>query len=419
MQDAQPLSSRKTRLLGIAAYLLVAVAILVERRPDAVHNPQLWAEDATVWFAGAYDGGIPTLFEPFAGYLAVLPRLVGLLGAWAGLGEAPRLFTAVSLLLQLAPAVLILSPRFEGVIPRLWLRALLGLVYLLVPCAEAHANLANAQWHLALLMCMVVLARPPRGLAGRVLDVAVVAVGGLTAAVILVLAPVAVVRWAISRQRWHGGLAAIAAATASLQFATLVTHLASRSGAPLGAGVRPLVRILTDRVAIPTLVGEQNPDLFSTHWPHGLLLACLVSAALLAAAGWALLRGPGELRLLVVFGGLVLGVSLLSPLVVATGEQWPTLDAGDYGTRYFLIPVTTVAVLLVWAVSRLPRTPRAAVAAALATTFLVGVAFQPRYPAFIDLHPAAEAAALESAPRGAAVDLPVNPAGWHVVLQRR
>jgi hypothetical protein len=59
------------------------------------------------------------------------------------------------------------------------------------------------------------------------------------------------------------------------------------------------------------------------------------------------------------------------------------------------------------------------VAALLAAVFLCGVALQLRYPPFVDQHPAAQAAALRAAPRGTPVDLPLNPAGWHMVLWRR
>src|SRR5207302_6697535 len=209
--------------------------------------------------------------EPRAGYLALVPRATALLGQRVGLTRAPELFNAVGLLLQLAPALFILSRRFEALIPSVGVRAVVGLVYLLIPNAEAHANLANAQWHLAILMCMVVLASPARGLTARILDVAVLAVGGLTAAVIIVLAPVAVARWVVSRQRWHSVLAGVTVAGAAVQVATVLANAGSRSSGPLGAGLRPLVRIVTDRVVVPAVTGEQNPDLSSMHWWHGLL----------------------------------------------------------------------------------------------------------------------------------------------------
>jgi hypothetical protein len=406
------------RAPALGLYLLLAVAVVVARRPDAVLNPQFWAEDGTVWFADAYNRGLGTLLEPHAGYLALLPRATALLGQRIGLGHAPQLFNAVALLLQLAPALFILSRRFETLVPSLGVRCLLGLVYLLIPVAEAHVNLANAQWHLAVLMCMVVLAAPPRSLAGRLLDVAVLAGGGLTAAVIIVLAPVAVARWLTSRQRWHGVLAGVAVAAALVQAGTVLANPASRGSAPLGAGVRPLVRVVTDRVVVPALVGEQNPALFSIHWWHGLLWAALVACAALAVAGWAALRGPWELRLLLAFGGLGLVLALLSPLVAPGGDQWQGLVSGDTATRYFLIPTLTFSVAVVWAVSRLPAPTRRVVAAALAATLVTGVALQLQYPPLIDRHPATQAATLRAAPSGAPIDLLLNPAGWHMVLIR-
>ncbi|HEX3605761.1 MAG TPA: hypothetical protein VH134_07540 [Candidatus Dormibacteraeota bacterium] len=406
-------------VLGRAAYLAAAVAVLVARRPDAVTHPQIWAEDGTIWFADAYNRGASTLLDPHAGYLALLPRAVALLAVAAGLGHAAQLFTAVGLLLQIAPAVFILSRRFDALIPSLPARCALGLAYLLIPDAEAHANLANAQWHLAVLMLMVLVAAPPRGRPGAAGDLVVIAAGGLTAAVGIVLAPIAVVRWLVVRTRWSAVLAVVAVVTAAIQVVSVLTHPAARGTAPLGAGVRTLVRIVTDRVVVPGLVGEQNPSLFSVHWWHGLLGAAAVTAATLALALWALRRGPWELRLLLGFGGLALGLALLSPLVAPTGDQWAALLAGDTATRYFLLPTVALWGALVWAVSRLPRRARPVVGGTLAVVLVTGVALQLPYPPLVDRHPAQQAATLRSAAPGTPVDLLINPAGWHMVLVRR
>ena len=213
-------------------------------------------------------------------------------------------------------------------------------------------------------------------------------------------------------------LAGVTVAGAAVQVATVLANAGSRSSGPLGAGLRPLVRIVTDRVVVPAVTGEQNPDLFSMHWWHGLLWAALVACTALAVAGWATLRGPWELRLLLAFGGLGLALALLSPLVAAGGDQWPGLVTGVTATRYFLIPTLTFSMAVIWAVSRLAPQARAVVGGVLAAGLLTGVVLQLQYPAFIDRHPAAQAATLRAAPVGAPVDLLLNPAGWHMVLIR-
>jgi hypothetical protein len=404
------------RALAICAYLALAAGILVTRRPDAVLHPQFWAEDGKVYFADAYNHGAGFLLTPGAGYLVLTPRLTALLAQPLGLADAPALFNLVGLALQLAPALFILSSRFRSAIPSLWVRGLIGVVYLLVPCAEVHATVTNAQWHLAILMIMVVIAAPARGVAWRCLDVAVLLLGGLSGPLVVVVAPLAFVRWLTTRHRWYAVLAAVASVVALWQLK--VIHDAGRGATELGAGVRSLVRILADRVIVPGLTGVQSADIFSLHWWHGLLWASLLVLGTLALAGLALLRGPAELRILIVFAALSLGLSLLHPLIVPVGPQWPPMIVTGGAERYFLAPILAFLVLVIWGVSRLPRPAPLVAGTLLAAVFLAGTASHPQYPPLLDDHPASSAAALDATPRGTVLDVPINPAGWSMALRK-
>jgi hypothetical protein len=404
------------RALAICPYLVLAVGILVARRPDAVVHPQFWAEDGTVYFAQAYNRGAVTVLAPGAGYLQLIPRLTALLAQPLGLAAAPALFNLVGMLAQLAPALFILSSRFQGAIPDLRVRALVGVLYLLVPNFEVHVTVISAQWHLALLMCMVVIAAPARGLAWRCFDVAVIAVGGLSGPLILVVAPLALIRWLTTRQPWYGVVAAVATLLAIVQVRTI--HDNARPDMPLGAGVRSLIRILADRVIVPGLTGEQNSAIFSLHLWHGLLWATLLVVATLALAGLVVLRGPAELRILLAFGAASLALSLRNPLITPTGPQWPPITMGLDGMRYFLLPTLAFVVLVVWGISRLPRPALALAGALLSGLFIAGTATHFQYPPMADERPAAAAATLDAAPRGTVLDLPINPPGWSMSLTK-
>jgi hypothetical protein len=404
------------RALAVCGYVALAVGILFVRRPDAVLHPQFWAEDGTVYFADAYNRGLDAVLTPGAGYLVLAPRVAALLGQPLGLAGAPVLFNLIGLAVQLAPALLILSARFGRAIPSPRVRALAGLLYLLVPNPELHATVTNAQWHLALLMCMVVAASPPRGIAWRCFDVAVLTAGGLSGPLVLVVAPLALVRWITSRQGWYGVLGAVASVVALVQLG--VIHGAGRTGMALGAGVRSLIRILADRVIVPGLTGSQDAAIFSLHWWHGLLWAALLVLATVALGACAVLRGPAELRVVLAFSAASLTLALLNPLIVLEGPQWPPMVTGEAGQRYFLIPTVGVLVLVLWGLSRLPRLPRAAAGTLLAVLLLAGTAAHPQYPALPDLHPAASAADLAAAAPGTVVEIPLNPAGWSMSLRR-
>jgi hypothetical protein len=333
-----------------------------------------------------------------------------------GLAAAPALFNLVGMLAQLAPALFILSSRFQSAIPDLRVRALVGVLYLLVPNFEVHVTVISAQWHLALLMCMVVIAAPARGLAWRCFDVAVIAVGGLSGPLILVVAPLALIRWLTTRQPWYGVVTAVATLLAIVQVRTI--HENARPDMPLGAGVRSLIRILADRVIVPGLTGEQNSAIFSLHLWHGLLWATLLVVATLALAGLVVLRGPAELRILLAFGAASLALSLRNPLITPTGPQWPPITMGLDGMRYFLLPTLAFVVLVVWGISRLPRPALALAGALLSGLFIAGTATHFQYPPMADERPAAAAATLDAAPRGTVLDLPINPPGWSMSLTK-
>ena len=44
-------------MISYCLILVCAAAVIVYRRPDAVTNPQFWAEYGTYWFAESYNNG--------------------------------------------------------------------------------------------------------------------------------------------------------------------------------------------------------------------------------------------------------------------------------------------------------------------------------------------------------------------------
>jgi hypothetical protein len=72
-------SSRTDDAVAIPGFLLafsLAAVVLALRAPDALTLPQFWAEDGVIFFAQQYDRALPPLFQPYAGYLLVVNRLV-------------------------------------------------------------------------------------------------------------------------------------------------------------------------------------------------------------------------------------------------------------------------------------------------------------------------------------------------------
>ncbi len=127
------------------------------RRPDALTNPQFYGEDGTIWYAQAYNQGwFHVLSVPQAGYLQVLPRLVAGLCMLFPLWFAPLLMNLFGLFFQALPVAYLLSSRCEH-----WgswtTRGALAAAYIAIPNSyEIHMMVTNAQWHVALLACLIV-----------------------------------------------------------------------------------------------------------------------------------------------------------------------------------------------------------------------------------------------------------------------
>lgn len=196
----------------------VLAALLFLRRPDALLNPQLWAEDGSVFLLGQDASGAAALFEPYMGYLHALPRLT----AWAAAGLLdvawwPAFYNAVAFAVWLALLTRIFSPRIA--LPhKPWLAA--G-VLLAVQTPEIYLNVTNVQWAGALLLVQQALVSRPGNARERACDLALLILLGLTGPFIIALLPL--FAWRGWRDRHADNLAVLllAAACAVVQGACI------------------------------------------------------------------------------------------------------------------------------------------------------------------------------------------------------
>ena len=406
--------------LALSLLLLAGLAVaVVLRRTDAVTNPQFFAEDGRYWFQEAYnDGRLHAFLTPHGGYFQTIERLGGALGVTLGLGRAPAASNAIALLLELVPAAFLLTPRFAAAVPAFGVRLGLAALTVAMPDVEIHGNLTNAQWHLALLAVMVLIAADDPRRRWRAFDIGVLVLCGLSGPFVVLLLPLAGLRWLLLRRRVDLLLVAVTAPLALLQgITTLFTAAGDRSTGPLGAGWQPLVRIIANRVVIGGTVGnDRDTGLFTQAWPHGLVIASALSAIAVTVFAAVIWRGPFELRLLGLFAVGILAVSLIKPHVNEVIPQWGMMAELPAGDRYFLIPMLAWAASLVWLITRLPRRVAVSIGSLAAIGFGVHAAENWRFPSFIDMHPSTYAAQLDAAPPGSTVTVPINPPGWTMIL---
>lgn len=316
----------RRRWFVILAASLLACLIIFLRRPDALLNPQFLAEDGTYFYAQAYNlGGLRALLLPIAGYLLVSDRLVALIAVQFPLSWGPAIFNVCAILMQAAPVSFLFTRRFDQLIPNWYARGAIAFLYLAAPNSyNLDATLTYAQWHLALLALLVMIAAPHSGRAWKIFDGAVMLLSGLSGPYCLALAPVILLRWLRTRNKQHLVLFAINLFTIAVQAAVLLANMtAQRGNESLGASGVMLARIFAGQLFLATLFsGKGYAVISATGWWASSWFPVLVSMSGAGFVAWMLHRAPQELRLLWLFAVLIFGSGLLAPIGAGGGNYW-------------------------------------------------------------------------------------------------
>ena len=399
--------------------MLVAAALVFSRQPDAILHPQFYGEDGHVWFADAYNRGwFGSLFRTQDGYFQTLPRLAAALAVIWPLRFAPLITNLAGLAVQLLPVPILLSSRSRrwGPLP---FRCVLALVYVALPNSrELNLSITEAQWHLALAACLLVLADPPRSTIARALEIGVFVLCGLTGPFCILLLPLALVFWRFRLDTWRGAVVAILAGGAAAQLAALLLFDSARQQTlPLGASVAGLIRILGGQVFSAALAGS---NMLAAYGGTVLLIAlALFGAALL---GYAAFRSGAEYRLFLAFSVFLLAASLANP---KTGAQfgwttaWQVLAAMP-AAHYWFFP--TLATL--WGLVQLSLGPKRtqlsqAIGILLVPVVLVGLVRDWQHAAYPDTNFGYYAAKVAASKPGEAMVIPEAPPGWTLRLVKR
>ncbi|MGA9670426.1 MAG: hypothetical protein WBQ94_14530 [Terracidiphilus sp.] len=415
------LADQKDRQLGLkhwrhGAIFLVAFAVLVSRRPDAVFHAQFWAEDGQVWYADAYNlGWWPALFRPLHGYFQLLPRLTVSLALIPHLARAPLVLNLVAVAVQALPVNLLLSSRSAGW-GSLRYRALLAGVYLALPnCTEVSYGITLSQWQLALVVFLVLVGSTPKAVGGRLIDILIVLLCSLSGPFCIFLFPIALfVAWSrrgLSRWVSAGVLAAVSLLQA---WCLLRLDPSGRSHYALGASAAMLARIVAGHIYLGTVLGGNG---MATTFGQGFLVCiALLGTAILIAC---LIKSNMEMKLFLLFSAMVLAASLASP----TNNPPPGVSVwADLATvpaaRYWFFPTLAFAWSLLWCFHG-RVTPLKMLSAPLLFLMCFGIVREWVHPALNDMHFTQYAKQFESVAAGTVVTIPENPEGWEIRLTKR
>ncbi|MBI5689406.1 MAG: hypothetical protein HZC55_04860 [Verrucomicrobia bacterium] len=330
---------------GLAWCVVAAAVLLALRKPWALHTPQFWAEDGSIFMTQAEQFGLRAFLEPYNGYLHFLPRFIAWLSPnLADVAWWPAIYNGFAYAVNVALFARLASPRVQ-----LPAKPGLMLVFVLVVgTGEPLINVTNLQWVAAFFLVLQLFLAPPTNGLQRAGDLAILAAVGLNGPFAIVLAPLFVWRaWREPRRDTFLALGVIGGC------ALLQGMLLWRAGPALyssSEAFRPMMAlsILGSRLVTWVFFGPAAVRA-APLWVH----AVFGGAAIVALLAWAGRDHPRRGIRAVLVAAFCLMTLACSYRVRADTWQDDNLVNGD---RYFYIS----RVLLVWLlVLEWNATPRA------------------------------------------------------------
>jgi hypothetical protein len=290
--------------------------------------------------------GIRAWWEPYNGYLHLLPRLI----AWIASHTAdpawwPAIYNGLAFAISVALFARLASRRVE-------LPAKAGLMLtfvLVVGTGEVLINATNLQWVTAFFLLLQLFTRPPPTRVQRIGDLAILLLIGLNGPFAIVMLPL--FAWRAWRERHPDTLFALGAvALCALVQGWLVMR--TGPGMHLHSGNEPFalwnfVSIIGSRLVTWPLFGPAAVQA----WPRWLH-AVLGVAVIVPLLTWAL-RVDARQRWRVMIVAAFCLVTVAS-VYRARADTWARDDLVN-GDRYFYIPRVLLAWLLVWELDARPR----------------------------------------------------------------
>src|SRR5664280_3895471 len=175
-----------------------------------------------------------------------------------------------------------------------------------------NVTITEAQWHLALVACLLLISSPPVTRVPKICDILVFVLCGTTGLFAIPLALIAGIWLAFRRTRWgYCPLVIFACAGAIQTYGLLAIDSAARNHWPLGASAEWLIRILAGQVYLGTILGSN--DLAVRASMSFLVCVAIVGSMLMA---YCFYKACLEWKLFLLFSLLLFAASLRSPMTL-------------------------------------------------------------------------------------------------------
>jgi hypothetical protein len=417
MSDAVPRAG-VGRWAALACLILI---LLVLRRPDAVINPQFWAEDGTIYFSGQlHHPGFAVLFETYKGYLPLIPRLVAAFASWFSAAYTPLIYNLCALLLAAFCCSLFSLNHYRYLLRSDALRILLCILAAAAfQSDELIGTLACVHIFLTLGLLLILLQPPEIYADTRTTALAVpgALLSGLTEALVVILVPLAL--WMILRRRGAARLVPATVLLAAILQVSFFLAIGDPYHTPpdrLGEiAAATLIAVIWRAILVPVLGLSVAQSLSSTDFQLILLLTAIGLTVWLIRLWQPSPFADGRkiaITLYLLFASVVLAISGRSLAKPFAGPitEWR-------GERYFFLGGCLFAYLVALSIDRwLPQKRiQPWLAAAL---FLPGIWGNFRTVSFTDYHWQAHAVQVDRWQAGnkVALSIPINPAPWRLEL---
>ncbi|HMT09240.1 MAG TPA: hypothetical protein PKA82_14645 [Pyrinomonadaceae bacterium] len=404
------------RTIGV---IITSTLLLFGRKPEIFLNPQFWAEDGRNWYADAYNADpLVSIFTTEAGYFQTSSRIIASISQLFPLAQAPLVFNLSAVLIQAGVAAFIVSDRCRGLIESRYARYALAFLYLVLPNAwEVYGNLTNAQWHLALLVCLIVVTAEPISKAGRIFDFLATMLSVVSGPFCLLLFPISLARLYLDRTRHKFVLAAIISVGCAIQAFGLLTSTREVQSV-LGASLDLFFQIVGRHLVLGPLLGVRGFLKFEAWGLWGSFTAIVVAIAGLAYAANLLRRVSNEIRLFFLYAILICITALVWPAVTLEPGQWTVIANNATAQRYWFVPCFVFYCGLLFVIFSVRSKVERSLAVGLLLISSYGIISDYKIPPMRDLDFRSHAAEFERAEPGTTVAIPINP-DWKMELKKK
>jgi hypothetical protein len=375
--EARPLPGRLPRWFIVTLYVLSVAAgtlLLLARYVNEAPWQSIYAEDLPVYLVPALAHPWSSLLDSYAGYLQLLPRIIGQVVSLLPIRAAAAGFAIIGSAIAAACALFVFHAS-SGHVRSTLLRVLLGLSVLLLPVAllEIAASGVNTPWYLEMALFWALLWRPPTW-AGAVLAgvIAFAAGSGNTTAAVFVI--IVIIR-IIALPRLREQVVSIGWALGCLTQVPYLLTSTSQSSSRLSklATSGQSTGFYVHDVVLPAF--GWHVSWLLRHWWDRNTAMFAVSGILILIVALVLIAGTARVRLFTV---TALGFGFVFTVFAATVTWWvtyiPPSTANEPGARYTCLPIVLItAVLIVATDAFFVSAGRRALTPIVATVALIGV----------------------------------------------